>query len=228
MKKGKLIVIESGVDGSGKATQTKKLYKALIERGYAVRKVSFPSYDKPYSILVKMYLNGEFGSNPEDVDCYTCSTFFAADRYASYQTDWGKFYEEGGIILCDRYTTSNMVHQAAKLEREEREKFLDWLWDFEFRLYKLPIPDQVLFLDVAPDVGIKLRENRLNKITGEEKQDIHESNKIYLEKSYQTAQYIAKKYQWEHIDCMDNGTLKDINTIHKLVLKKVLNLVDGD
>ncbi len=215
MLKGKLIVIEAGTDASGKETQTKMLYDRLIKEGYNVKKVSFPSYQEEYSALVRMYLNGEFGKNPNDVDCYVASTFYAVDRYASYKTNWGEFYEEGGIVLCDRYTTSNMVHQAAKLDTSEREKFLNWLWEFEYTLYKLPQPDEVFFLDVIPEVSQKLMQNRLNKITGEAKKDIHESDKAYLEKSYYNALYVADKYKWTKINCAPSGEMLDRETIHE-------------
>lgn len=221
MNKGRLIVIEAGTDASGKETQTNMLYERLIKEGYVVKKVSFPSYEEEYSALVRMYLNGDFGTNPSDVDCYTASTFYAADRYASYKTKWGKFYEDGGIVLCDRYTTSNMVHQAAKLDESEREKFLDWLWDFEYKLYKLPQPDEVFFLDVVPEVSRKLMENRLNKITGEAKKDIHESDTEYLEKSYYNALYVADKYKWTKVNCAPEGDILERETIHEEIWNKL-------
>ena len=116
LMKGKLIIIESGSDASGKATQTEKLYKRLVSENYKVKKITFPDYDSDSSALVKMYLKGDFGNNPEDVNPYVASTFYAVDRFASYKTKWGKNYDYGEIILADRYTTSNMVHQAAKIQ----------------------------------------------------------------------------------------------------------------
>ena len=123
--KGKLIIIE-GSDGSGKATQTKKLYDRLEAENYKIKKVEFPNYNSESSALVKMYLRGDFGKNATDVDPYVCSTFYAVDRYASFKTGWEEFYNNGGIIICDRYTTSNMVHQASKIDESERDKYLDW------------------------------------------------------------------------------------------------------
>ena len=141
MSKGKLIIIEAG-DGSGKATQTKKLYERLLAEGRKVHKVEFPDYEADGSMLVRMYLRGDFGGHAEDVNAYAASTFFAADRYASYRMKWQQYYEAGDIILADRYTTSNMVHQAVKLtDPEEREKFLAWLWDYEFNKLGLPVPE---------------------------------------------------------------------------------------
>lgn len=147
MGKGKLIIIESGSDASGKATQSERLYERLISEGKKCMKITFPDYESDSSALVKMYLNGDFGKNPNDVSPYVSSTFYAADRYASYKTKWGEFYNSGGIIISDRYTTSNMVHQAAKIESPEKEKFLEWLYDLEFNIYGIPTPDEVIFLD---------------------------------------------------------------------------------
>ena len=225
MAKGKLIVIESGSDASGKATQTEKLYNRLLEEGYKVRTVSFPSYDKEHSSLVKMYLNGDFGKKAEDVDCYVASTFFTVDRYASYKTLWGSFYEEGGIILCDRYTTSNMVHQAAKLTEGEKDKFLEWLWDFEFNLYKLPKPDLVLFLNVTPKVTASLMQNRPSKIDGGNQKDIHERDEEYLRKSYENALYVANKYNWTKINCVLNEKMRTIDSIHEELLIKAKEIL---
>ena len=173
---GKLIIIESGSDASGKATQTRKLYERLLTDGYNIKKVEYPNYKSESSSLVKMYLRGDFGSKASDVDPYVSSTFFAADRYASYKTEWEDFYKNDGIILSDRYTTSNMVHQASKMDESNRDKYLDWLFDYEFNLYKIPKPDCVIFLDVPIEFSKKLMENRKNKFTGEDKKDIHESD----------------------------------------------------
>ena len=167
--KGKLIIIESGSDASGKATQTKRLFERLSEENSNIRKVEYPNYDSESSALVKMYLRGDFGNNASDVDPYISSTFFAADRYASFKTEWEEFYNNGGIVIADRYTTSNMVHQASKMDEKDRDKYLDWLVDYEFNLYKIPEPDCVIFLDVPIEFSQKLMENRKNKITGEDK-----------------------------------------------------------
>ncbi|HPD01724.1 MAG TPA: thymidylate kinase, partial [Acetivibrio sp.] len=210
--KGKLIIIESGSDASGKATQTEKLYNRLLQDDYRVRKISFPNYDSDSSALIKMYLSGDFGKNPEDVSPYVASTFYAVDRFASFKTDWGQAYNDGAIILADRYTTSNMVHQAAKIkERGEKDSFLEWLLDFEFNIFKLPEPDCVLFLDMPPEYSKMLMEGRANKFTGEQKKDIHEINEGYLTESYNNSLYIAKKYGWIMIDCVKDGVLRTID-----------------
>lgn len=214
MSKGKLIIIESGSDASGKATQSKKLYERLIGEGYNCMKITFPDYESESSALVKMYLRGDFGSNPNDVSPYVASTFYAADRYASFKTKWEKFYNEGGIIISDRYTTSNMVHQAAKINNDEKEKFLDWLYDLEFNIYGIPKPDEIIFLDVDPEVSQELMKDRKNKFTGEEAKDIHESNKEYLINSYNNSLYIADKYNWKVIKCCKDNKLRTIEDIN--------------
>ena len=219
--KGKLIIIESGSDASGKATQSEKLYDRLKEEGYNIRKVTYPNYQSESSALVKMYLNGDFGKNPEDVNAYVASTFYAVDRYASYKKEWEEFYRDGGIVIADRYTTSNMVHQAVKMQDKERDKYLDWLSQLEFDMYKLPVPDCVVFLDVPPHLSQKLMKDRANKITGEEKKDIHESNVEYLIKSYNNALYIADKYNWEKVNCVENENLRTVDEIHEDVYTKV-------
>lgn len=220
-KKGKLYIVE-GVDGAGKETQSKLLEKALKEKGHEVKLISFPNYKNPSSYMVTAYLNGDFGEEADDVNAYTASTFFAVDRFASYKQQWGEFYNNGGNIIADRYTTANMVHQTAKMKTDkEKYDFLEWLFDLEFNKYGLPIPDQVLFLDVPPAVSLKLRENRKNKITGNEKKDIHEKNPEYMQRSYEASVYVAEKYKWETIECCDKENLKSQEDIHDLIMQKI-------
>jgi dTMP kinase len=217
--KGKLIVIE-GSDGSGKATQTKELYNKMLEKNYKIKKVEYPNYKSESSALIKMYLNGEFGSNPEDVNSYVSSTFYAVDRFASYKKDWEKFYNNGGIILADRYTTSNMIHQGAKIDDKcEKEKFLHWLWNFEFNKFKLPKPDCVIFLDMPPEYSVKLINDR------NENKDIHEKDINYLVKSYKNALYIMDKYNWVRIKCIKDGKLRTIKDIHNEIYNIIENLI---
>ena len=211
---GKLIVIE-GTDGSGKETQSTKLYEKLLNRNMNVKLIKFPNYDSPSSGLVKMYLNGDFGSNPSDVNAYVASTFYAVDRFASYKIEWKSFYENGGIVIADRYTTSNMIHQASKIaDEEERERFLKWLWNFEFTMFELPKPDTVFFLDMPIEYSKKLIEYRDNKITGNEEKDIHEKNIQYLKDSYNISKELANKYGWKNINCINNGKIKTVDEIH--------------
>ena len=210
---GKLIVIE-GTDSSGKETQTKKLYERLANEIEKVRKISFPNYESPACEPVKMYLAGDFGDSALNVNPYPVSTMFAIDRYASYKMDWESFYNAGGIIVTDRYTTSNMVHQASKIESiDEKSKYLDWLEDLEYNKMSIPKPDLVIFLNMPTEMAVKLMEARKNKITGEEKKDIHEKDTSYLKKSYDNACDIAKKYNWQEIKCVEDKRLKTIEEI---------------
>ncbi|HPT79182.1 MAG TPA: thymidylate kinase [Candidatus Atribacteria bacterium] len=225
--KGKLIIIEAG-DGSGKETQSKRLYQRLKDEGYNARIIRFPNYGSDSSALVRMYLRGDFGSRPDDVNAYASSVFFAVDRFASYKTDWKDFYESGGIILADRYTTSNMVHQAAKLEDpDERKRYLEWLYDLEFVKLGLPVPDCVILLDMPPEYAQRLIKDRSNKITGQEEKDIHEKDEAYLEKVYRTTKSLAEAYGWHRIACTKDGGIRSIEDIHEDVYEVVKNLLDS-
>lgn len=213
---GKLFIIESGTDGSGKQTQTKLIYDRLSKKIKNIKKVEYPNYNSESSALVKMYLRGDFGKKAEDVDAYVASTFFAADRYASFKTEWEQFYNDGGIVIADRYVTSNMVHQASKMDDDkEKEMFLDWLDKFEYEMYKIPKPDFVIFLDVPANETAHLMENRKNKITNDEKKDIHESDYEYLKKTYENSLFVAKKYNWIRINCIKDNKLRTIEDIHE-------------
>ena len=218
---GKLFVID-GTDGSGKQTQFAKLQERLTKDGIEYKTVSFPNYDSPSSSLVKMYLSGEFGKNAKDVSPYIASTFYAADRYATFKTGYQEYYAQGGIILADRYTTANMVHQAGKIQdKAERKKFLDWLWDFEFKLYGLPIPTEVFFLNMPVKKSLELMENRENKFTHEAQKDIHESDVNHLIDAYNAACDVAKDYNWYEIHCVRNGELRTIEDIHKEIYNEI-------
>ncbi len=229
--KGKLIVIE-GLDASGKATQTRLVAEKLREMNYNVMQVSFPDYESNSSALVKMYLNGELSDNADDINPYAASSFYAVDRYASFKRNWEKFYLDCGIIVADRYTTSNMIHQASKIEGvRAKNLYLDWLADYEYKLMKLPAPNKVIFLDMPPEYSQMLMAQRMNKITGNEAKDIHERDKNHLSKSYENALYVAKKFDWGHVFCVEDGnvrTIEDINeeimnVIKKDVLKKKIH-----
>ena len=204
-----------GVDSSGKQTHTEMLYKRLAEEKINVRKISFPMYENQSSYLVRQYLSGAFGDKPEDVNAYAASTFFAADRFATYKSDWGRDYNSGTVIIADRYIASNMIHQASKIDDEkERNRFLDWEYDLEYNIYKLPKPDLQIFLDMPVEFAEKLMAERANKITGEKKKDIHESNHRYLQKSYDNAVYVAKKYGWVTVKCVKNGKIRSFQEIN--------------
>ena len=199
MKKGKLFVID-GTDGSGKQTQLEKLRKRLDEENIEYKNVSFPNYESPSSSLVKMYLSGEFGQNAKEISPYIASTFYAADRY----------------------TTSNMIHQAGKIKDDaEREKFLDWLWDFEFNLYKIPIPTETFFLNMPTEYALKLIANRENKFSHTQKKDIHEKDETHLRESYNEALKLVKKYNWKEIKCVKDEKVRSIDDIHGDIWKEI-------
>ncbi len=216
--RGQLIVIE-GLDGSGKATQAKLLCEEMCKKGKKVRQVSFPDYASESSALVKMYLAGEFGTNPSDVNAYAASSFYAVDRYASYKKDWGRFYEDGGIIIADRYTTSNAIHQCSKLPEKEWNAYLGWLFHYEYRLLGIPEPDIVLYLRVDPGVSQKLMTGRYKG--HEEKKDIHEKDVAYLNHCRIAADYCAEKLGWRTIECADGGGMRTIEDIQGEILQEL-------
>ena len=221
---GKIIVIE-GTDASGKQTQTDLLYEFLKKENNNVMKLTFPDYESDTSIFVKMYLDGKFGESAECVDAKTASVFYAVDRYGSYKTKWEEFIKkEDSIIIFDRYVTSNMVHQAAKYDDENKKnEFLDWLYDFEYNIMGLPKPDKVIFLNMRFDLAEKLMEKRKNKITDEEAKDIHERDCLYMKKCYNNACFVAKKYAWDEIKCFNGDEIRSIEDIHEEIRKKVCN-----
>ena len=210
---GKLIVIE-GTDGSGKSTQFRLLTQRLENENIAFQKIVFPQYSEPSSALIRMYLGGEFGTNPSDVNAYAASTFFAVDRYASYKKVWGQWYEQGGLVVSDRYTTSNAVHQAVKCAPEEREAFLRWLDDFEHHKMGLPRPDLVLYLDMPTDRAVSLLRQRENDTHTQA--DIHELDAGYLAACRSCALQAAQLLNWQVVRCVDGeGRLRSIQSIHE-------------
>lgn len=217
---GKLYVIE-GVDGSGKATQTELLYQAFLEKGLNVRKVSFPDYDSPASGPVKMYLNGEFGTDPQDVNAFAASVFFAVDRFASFRKDWKAFYDAGGIIIADRYVTSNLVHQAGKISNmAEKERYISWLNELEYGTFGLPKPDCVIFLDMPPAYSLRLRQER-NALKQGLTNDIHEADQTYLQNAYDNAIGIATHQGWHTISCVANEQIRTIEEIHAEIVQTI-------
>lgn len=207
---GKLIVID-GLDGSGKNTQSKELYRRLAEEGKKVRLVSFPDYESPACSPVKMYLGGSFGSDPDAVNSYAASTFFAIDRFASFRLDWKKDYDDGAVIIANRYTTANAIHQLTKLPGEEHRAFLSWLYDFEFVKLGLPKPDFTLLLSIPVEKSLELIDHR-----GENK-DIHE-NREHLKKAAVAADTCARAWGWEKLSCMDeNGQMYSVKEISDMV-----------
>lgn len=222
--KGVLLVLE-GIDGSGKATQSALLQKQLTREGRAVRRVSFPDYDSPSSALVKMYLAGDFGSDPSDVNPYAASLFYAVDRFASYRMKWKRFYEEGGIVIADRYTTSNMVHQMTKYDSAEaRAAFLQWLEQTEYEELGLPRPDGVFLLDVPLAVSEELVRRRAAQGGS---MDIHEQHMDYLRRCHEAYQELAHRYGWHRIACAEEGKLLPPETITAALAEKVKAILVG-
>lgn len=225
---GILIAIE-GTDSSGKQTQSELLYDALTQRGIKARLVSFPAYKSNSSALVRMYLAGDFGTNPTDVNAYAASTFYAVDRFATYRTDWGKDYENGTVIVADRYVPSNIIHQASKLDGDEKKAFIDWLTDLEYGHFGLPHPDATIFLDMPTETAQKLMAERANKIDNSSVKDIHERDGEYLKKSYNNAKDIAETLKWNVISCVDSdGEVREIKSISEDIWQIVNNILSKD
>ena len=215
---GKLIVIE-GTDGSGKSTQFRMLSDHLEADKVAFQHIVFPRYKEESSALIRMYLGGQFGNRPSDVNAYAASSFYAVDRYASYKMDWGKWYEEGGLVLSDRYTTSNAVHQTSKVHKENQAEYLKWLYDFEYDKLGLPCPDLTIYLDVPTDFTEKLLRHR--EADTNTTADIHEKDMAYLATCRSTGRMAAQFYNWTVIDCVKDGQMRSIEDIHEEIYAHV-------
>ena len=220
---GKLIVIE-GTDGSGKSTQFHRLTNRLRHEGRAFQQLVFPQYQEESSALIRMYLNGEFGTSPSDVNAYAASAFFAVDRYASYKKVWGQWYAQGGLVLSDRYTTSNAVHQASKEPPENRAEFLRWLYEFEYAKLGLPRPDLTIYLDVPTDFTEKLMRSR--EESTHTHADIHEQDLAYLATCRRTGKAAAAYYGWTVIDCVRDGIMRGIDDIHEEIYRHVMKCLE--
>jgi len=219
---GKLIVFE-GTDGSGKATQSRMLCEYLEKQGIAYCNINFPRYGKPSAAMVQEYLDGKLGKKPEDVNAYAASMFYAMDRYASYKQDWGGVYEAGGLIVADRYTTSNAVHQASKLPDEERKAYLDWLFDTEYRLLGLPAPDLVVYLDMPTEITEKMMRQR--EAATNTKADIHEQDQAYLRRCRENARKVVQECGWTVIHCAEGDHPRTVEDIHAEVCDLVKKLL---
>ena len=219
---GRLIVFE-GTDGSGKATQSRLLCEHLHRENIPYKNITFPRYGKPSAAMVQEYLDGHLGKHPGDVNAYAASLMFSMDRYASYKQDWGAFYEAGGLVVADRYTTSNAVHQASKLLPGERKAFLDWLFDTEYRLLGLPKPDLVIYLDMPTEITEKMMRRR-ETATGTHA-DIHEQDETYLKNCRAAAREIVKDCGWTVIRCARDGDPRTVEDIHNQVYRTVRKLL---
>ena len=221
---GKLIVIE-GTDGSGKSTQFRMMSEHLTQENIAFKHLVFPRYSEESSALIRMYLGGQFGTKPTDVNAYAASSFYAVDRYASYKMDWGQWYEDGGLVLSDRYTTSNAVHQASKETGADRDRFLKWLYEFEYDKLGLPRPDLVIYLDVPTDYTEKLLRHREQDTNT--KADIHEKDMQYLATCREAGRAAAGYYGWKVIQCVENGAMRTIEDIHNEIYAAVKQCLEG-
>ena len=221
---GKLIVLE-GTDGSGKSTQFRLMAQRLTDEKVEFRRLVFPRYENESSALIRMYLGGQFGTKPSDVNAYAASAFYAVDRYASYKQDWGKWYEDGGLILSDRYTTSNAVHQTSKLPEGEQEAYLHWLYDFEYEKLGLPRPDLTIYLDVPTDFTERMMRQREQDTNT--KADIHEQDTAYLATCRKTGRAAAEYYGWTVIHCVKDGAMRSIEDIHEEIYRHVKLCLEG-
>ncbi len=213
-----LYVIE-GLDGSGKGTQFNLLFDYLTQKGEKCVKIDFPDYESQSSALVKMYLAGEFGSDPKNVNAYAVSTFYAVDRYSSYQKTWKNDYLNSKTIIANRYVSSNIVFQMTKLDKQEWDDFIDWLNDLEHNKFGLPKPDKVIYLDMPIEVSQKLLNYRYKG--DENKKDIHEKNISFLNECRECALYAAKKLGWAIINCSDGENAKSIEKINKVIIEEI-------
>ncbi len=221
---GRLIVLE-GADGSGKSTQLARLETRLMLESIPFRKVRFPRYEAKSSALVRMYLNGEFSDNPDGVNAYAASAFYAVDRCASFLTDdWGTWYRQGGLVIADRYTTSNAVHQAVKLPKEDREGFFRWLYDFEFDRLALPRPDLVFYLDMPESVANALLASR--QAATHTQADLHERDAAYLHLCRQAGIRAAETLGWQVIRCATEGAPRSVESIHQEIWKKIVPILE--
>ncbi len=221
---GKLIVIE-GTDGSGKSTQFRLLSEHLEKENIAFKHLVFPRYKEESSALIRMYLGGQFGSRPSDVGAYAASAFYAVDRYASYKMDWGQWYENGGLVLSDRYTTSNAVHQASKETGAAREEYLKWLYEFEYDKLGLPRPDLTIYLDVPTDFTEKMLRGR--EAATNTQADIHEQDMTYLATCRQCGREAAAYYNWKVIQCVRDGAMRTMEDIHNEIYAAVRQCLEG-
>lgn len=192
-----------------------------------IESIDFPRYGTPSCYLVEKYLHGGFGSASE-VGPYVASMFYAVDRY-DHSFDMRKKLDAGTILVSDRYVSANMGHQSGKIDDlAERDKFLDWLSNLEFEIFKIPRPDINILLYVDPVTNQKLMASRPDKeyLKGK-KADIHEADLDHLRKASEAFLYVAKKYNWIVIDCAPKtpenpeGALLSVDEVHEMIWKEV-------
>jgi len=223
---GKFIVID-GTDGSGKATQLKLLADKLKEMGYEIETADFPQYGKKSAGLVEEYLNGNYGT-AEEVGPFRASIFYAVDRYdASFKIrEW---LQAGKIVIANRYVTANMGHQGGKImDEQERQKYFNWLYDLEYKIFAIPQPDTNIILHVSAEIGQKLVDQKgQREYVGGQKRDIHEADINHLKMAEKVYLQIANIFpNFELIECVKDGAIMTREEIHEKVLKAVLNTIN--
>ena len=222
---GKIIVID-GLDGCGKATQTKIVYDKLVEKGYKVKKVSFPDYDSDSSALVKMYLGGEFGKTANSVNPYTASLFYSVDRAAQFLKELREYYDNDYILLCDRYISANIIYQGTKFnDIRDKQDYFRWMYDIEVNKIGLPKDDITIALTLPIETSQKLMSRRYEG--HEEKKDIHEADLEFLSNCKNTVsiacEYLSSiGYNWVDLDCSDkNGDIRSLDEINSQIMKLI-------
>lgn len=217
---GKLIVIEGALDGIGKTTQFNLLKKYLEEKGEVISH-HFPTYDEYQGKPVMEYLQGSFGK-PDSVSPYFVNTLYAVDRKITWDLKLKEAYDKGDIVLLDRYTTSSLIYQSALIDNlEEKNKFLDYVIDYEYNKLEIKEPDKVIFLTAPFDLITELRNKRLESSGERIEGDIHESDLEFMKKVYESSLYCAKYFNWTIINCADDNGFKSIEDIHNEIISKL-------
>ena len=225
---GKIIVID-GVDGSGKGTQCKILKERLKKENYILYSCSFPRYDDDASIFVRRYLNGDYGTNPSDVSAYQASLCYAMDRYDFFRTNKEAkeaMQDPNIIMVTDRYTTSNLIHQGTKIEdKKEQAKFNEWLWNLEYNILGIPKPDMVIIPVLEPNANLELVRKRnieTRALENKMSKDIHEANLEYLKRTIESSRVVVEQMGFDVIDCMNpEGEIRTIEDIHEEIYNRV-------
>ena len=217
MGKGKIIVVEGACDGIGKSTQYALLEKALLDSGEKVVKHHFPSYGTYQGVAVEKYLSGEFGK-PHELSPYFVNSLYANDRAVTWYSELKKDYEDGKVILLDRYTTSSLIYQSALIEDLNlRKSFVDYVCDFEYEKLGIGKPDKVIFLCAPFDLVTEMRSAR--KQNDGVSNDVHERDLSFMRKVYENAVFLADYLKWDIVECDKNGKMKSIEEINGEILE---------
>ncbi len=217
---GNLIVIEGSSDGVGKSVQYKLLIDRLLkDKEKVITTHHFPSYGTYQGRPVEEYLKGNYGKI-SSLSPYFVNSLYAQDRAITWITGLKQEYDKGNIIVLDRYTTSSLIYQSSVIDNpKEKENFINYVYDYEYHKIGIPIPDLVIFLHVP----FKLSRTLKGKRTSNEgiKNDIHERDYEYLKKAYDTSIEIAKKYNWNFIECSSNNKMRSPEEIHEDIYKLI-------